>query len=80
MSHEQKISGFGWTMILGVVYLFSPFPVVWAISGVYGGFVNIPDKVGDFVMAFYFPIILASSIWHPITDFYVWGFRLLGVM
>jgi hypothetical protein len=37
------------------------------------------EKPGDFVMVFYFPIIVTSSTWQPIGDFYAWGFRLPGV-
>jgi hypothetical protein len=79
MDREQKISSSGWTMLLGSVYLLSPFPVGWAISSIYGGIFNASEGAIDFLMIFYYPIIVASSIWHPIGEFYSWGFRLLGV-
>ena len=67
-------------MILATVYLLSPFPVMWAISRIYGGILNASGRAMDFVMILYYPIIAAGTVVHPIMDFYFWGFHQLEVM
>lgn len=75
MSHrsDQKMSGGVLAAIILASYLMSPFPVVWAVSRVYGGIFGMPQPLGIALQVFYSPIIYAGAHCKPIQRFYDWG-------
>jgi hypothetical protein len=75
-AHQETSTGTIAALVF-VIYLLSPFPVVWMTTRYYGGLLDWPPPVSRTLQVFYAPLFYAADKWKPIGAFYEWGLVLL---